>query len=108
MRWYFFLLLLLFNFSDINSYQYLGTSPGAIAATYKAGSNITVTWKTTIVHPSSPGVRIAVRYSDSDNFNNNVLASGVDIGPVGKSEEEKNILIFLDITTYLLFSFTQL
>jgi len=61
----------------------LGTTPGSPVATYVAGTNITVTWLTTILHTSAPGVSIAVQYSATDGFNNNILASGVNIGNVG-------------------------
>jgi len=56
---------------------------GPIQATYAAGSTIQVTWDTTILHTSYPGVRIAVSYSSTDSFNNNVLANGTDIGNSG-------------------------
>jgi len=58
----------------------LGTSPGPIAATYNAGSTISVTWETTIYHASAPGVSIAVSY-DGNTFTS--LASGLDIGQNG-------------------------
>jgi len=65
-----------------NTNQCTGTA-GAITATYTAGSTIPVTWETTIWHTSAPGVRIAVSYSGSDSYNQNVLVNGADIGPEG-------------------------
>eukprot|EP01112_Ceratiomyxa_fruticulosa_P002647 TRINITY_DN1279_c0_g1_i2.p1 TRINITY_DN1279_c0_g1~~TRINITY_DN1279_c0_g1_i2.p1 ORF type:complete len:177 (+),score=28.15 TRINITY_DN1279_c0_g1_i2:502-1032(+) len=59
------------------------TGPGIITVTYQAGTPITVYWNTTIVHPNPPGVRVAVQYSPTDPFNNNVLASELEIGSVG-------------------------
>jgi len=62
-----------------------GSSAGTITGSYLAGSTISVTWDTTILHTSSPGVRIAVWYNDNDTFNSNVLADGVDIGITGNN-----------------------
>jgi len=57
---------------------------GSITATYKAGASILVSWQTTILHTSYPGVRVAVQYNSTDSFNNNVLANfGTDIGVQG-------------------------
>ena len=60
-----------------------GTSAGAIVGKYIAGSSINVTWDTTLLHTSAPGVRIAIKYSDADSFNANILAEGVSIGNNG-------------------------
>eukprot|EP01111_Echinosteliopsis_oligospora_P011551 TRINITY_DN383_c0_g1_i1.p1 TRINITY_DN383_c0_g1~~TRINITY_DN383_c0_g1_i1.p1 ORF type:complete len:216 (-),score=57.82 TRINITY_DN383_c0_g1_i1:26-673(-) len=56
---------------------------GTVTATYQAGSNITVTWDTTIVHASAPGVRVAIIYKAGDLFADNILANGVDAGNQG-------------------------
>ncbi len=56
---------------------------GTPTATFQAGGDITVTWQTTLVHPNSPGVRIAVHYSNQDTFNDNVLASSLDSAATG-------------------------
>lgn len=77
---------------------------GPIRATYQAGSEITVrffffffsfplyvclflqifqiAWQTTEYHLSYPGVRIAIRYREIDNFSapGNIYADGLDIG----------------------------
>jgi len=59
------------------------STPGPIVATYKAGTSLVVAWDTTLLHTSSPGVRIAIQYSSTDGFNNNVLVNGQDIGILG-------------------------
>jgi len=56
---------------------------GSSVATYTAGSVIPITWDTTLIHTSTPGVRIAVSYGPNDNFNANVLVNGHDIGISG-------------------------
>jgi len=60
-----------------------GEVAGAIQATYQAGSQIKVTWDTTIPHASPPGVRIAIRYQPTDSFDDNILAQGLDVGAKG-------------------------
>jgi len=60
-----------------------GDTPGPISATYQAGTQIKVTWDTTIYHLSPPGVRIAIKYNSSDMFNNSVVVTGDDVGVQG-------------------------
>jgi len=61
-----------------------GSTAGTPTATYNAGDDISITWDTTLVHTNAPGVRIAVSYSSSDSFNQNILADfGVDVGGKG-------------------------
>lgn len=56
--------------------------PLAVQATFQSSSSINVVWQTTITHVSAPGVRIAIRYTPSDNFSDseNILANGLDVG----------------------------
>eukprot|EP01112_Ceratiomyxa_fruticulosa_P003683 TRINITY_DN13_c0_g1_i1.p1 TRINITY_DN13_c0_g1~~TRINITY_DN13_c0_g1_i1.p1 ORF type:complete len:209 (-),score=44.69 TRINITY_DN13_c0_g1_i1:119-745(-) len=56
---------------------------GRVTATYQAGTQIVVTWDTTITHTSAPGVRIAIKYSSTDKFADNILAQGLEIGANG-------------------------
>ena len=57
--------------------------PEDVTATYTAGEEVSVSWDTTISHPSSPGVRVAVSYGDVMEFGSHVLASGVAAGGKG-------------------------
>jgi len=59
--------------------------PGKQAAvvTYDEGETISVSWDTTIVHPSAPGVRIAIIFDGNSGFNAGVLASGLESGANG-------------------------
>jgi hypothetical protein len=55
----------------------------SIAATYTVGDSIQVCWDVRIPHapPSGtePGVRIAIMYSNEDGFENNILATGIQV-----------------------------
>ena len=52
------------------------------AATYVAGSVISVEWSTNAAHASPPGVRWSISY-DTINLNFEPLASGLDVGAAG-------------------------
>jgi hypothetical protein len=57
---------------------------GIPKATYRPGEQVPVKWSITLPHDSdrtNTGVRIALRYSPSDSFANNVLAGGVQGAP---------------------------
>jgi hypothetical protein len=64
----------------------LNNDPGAQTPriTYSPGQQVTVQWSVTIPHNAdrlNTGVRIALRYSSTDGFANNVLAGGVEGDP---------------------------
>ncbi|KAJ3089332.1 hypothetical protein HK102_006631 [Quaeritorhiza haematococci] len=69
------------------------TTPGDAVATFTAGQTVTVRWKISIPHRSDPGVRIAVRYGETENFE--VLADNIDVNtlsadvqlPAGKTSQ---------------------
>ncbi|GMI62598.1 hypothetical protein ScalyP_jg1628 [Parmales sp. scaly parma] len=56
---------------------------GASVASYVEGSQVTVSWDTTIAHLSSPGVRFAIAYGSSTSFSSSILASNLEAGAVG-------------------------
>ena len=66
-----------------------GTPQLPLKNRYRPGSKIPVTWDITIPHDSAPGVKIAMSFSQTDSYNDNVLEpEGLDAGSGGENTKE--------------------
>lgn len=69
--------------------------------TYGAGSLITVEWDVTIAHPAdntNTGIRIAVKYNDTDSFAQNILAgpgSGTTVSAQSNGQRRNSVVLTL-------------
>jgi hypothetical protein len=60
------------------------STQGAATATYSPGEQVSIQWSVTIPHDEdvvSTGVRVAIKYSDTDGYSQNILAGGVTGDP---------------------------
>ena len=56
---------------------------------YRPGATIPVTWDITIPHDSSPGVKIAMSFSQTDSYAANILVpEGEEAGPLGENSKQ--------------------
>jgi hypothetical protein len=66
---------------------------GAASAEFAPGQNLTVKWRVTIPHPADnilTGVRIAIHYSNTDSYKDNILA-GMAVGDPDKTKVDASL-----------------